>query len=152
MKRIMTAGALALVPGAGQAMAQNCTSGTLLTEAQISNLLANRYACANISATEHWNELHSSPYVLDYKEGPTDPVDPSDTVSHPTGTYAITGVSGPQTTGTVTYNYGAGGTYGYNIYANGSGTVPFGSTGTYSFCGVSGGAPQLLVTISTAHC
>jgi len=149
--RIVIAGALAVVLSAGSASAQTCT-GTPMTSAAITSLIAGRYACANISPTQHWNELHQAGKVLDYKKGPTDPIDPSDTATHPTGTFAVTGSGGPQTTGTVTYNYGAGGTYGYNIYANGTGTNPFSATGTYSFCGVTGGAPQLLVTVSSSHC
>jgi hypothetical protein len=150
VKRIVIAGAL--VFGAGQAMAQNCSTGTLLSQIQISNLLSNRYACVGSSPAATWNELHSAGQVLDYKLGPASPTDPSDTASHPTGTYAITGLTSPQTTGTVTYNYGSGGTFGYHVYGNQSGTVPFTTTGTYSFCGVSGGAPTLLVTVSPSHC
>ena len=100
MKRILIAGAAILALGTGHAMAQNCTTGTLLTLAQISQLLNNRYACV----PTQWNELHSGGLVLDYKLGPASPIDPSDTASHPTGSYAITGVSGPQSTGTITYN------------------------------------------------
>lgn len=150
MKRIVIAGAL--VFGAGQAMAQNCTTGTPLSQTQISGLLSNRYACVGSSPTATWNELHSGGQVLDYKLGPASPTDPSDTSSHPTGTYAVSGLGSPDTTGTVTYNYGSGGTYGYNVYGNQSGAVPFNATGTYSFCGISGGAPTLLVTVSALHC
>jgi hypothetical protein len=152
MNPMMVAGALFLAFGAGQAMAQNCTSGTLLQSPEITTLVANRYACVGSFPTAQWNELHSGSNVLDYKKGPTDPVDPSDTATNPTGTFAVTGGD----SGTITYTYGSS-AYGYNIRANGTGTGTGTGTltysvGTYSFCGVSGGAPNLLVTIAAAHC
>lgn len=150
--RVAIAASLLLMFGTGQVMAQNCSSGTPLTQAQISNLLANRYACVGTSPNAQWNELHSGGLVLDYKKGPTDPVDPSDTPSHPTGSYTVTGLGSSQTTGTVHYNYGAGGTFAYNIIANlGAGFPPFVSGGQYSFCAV-GGGQNLAVTISATHC
>ncbi|MDR3533266.1 MAG: hypothetical protein P4L90_22245 [Rhodopila sp.] len=119
----------------------------------MNSLLNNRYACVGSSPNASWNELHDSGSgkVLDYKQGPTDPTDPSDTVSHPTGSYTIVGAGGPQGVGTVTYNYGAGGTYAYNIRANLGGTIPWKSPATYSFCTTTGGQ-NLAVTIQATHC
>ena len=121
-----------------------------MTSAAITTLVANRYACVGNYPNAQWNELHSNPYVLDYKMGPTSPTDPSDTTSHPTGTYAVAGSGGPQTTGTITYTYGSA-TYGYHVLANETGTNPWTATGNYSFCTTTGGQ-NLLVTISASHC
>jgi len=139
--------------GSGQVMAQTCTGNTIqfLTQAQISNLLNNRYACVGASPNAQWNELHQGGLVLDYKKGPSDPTDPSDTPSHPTGSYTVTGpTGGAQQAGTVTYNYGAGGTFGYNVTAPAGSGPPF-HPGLYSFCTTTAGQ-NLAVTISPSHC
>lgn len=147
MNRMILAGLATLVLSTGGALAQTCTVvqplNKQMTQAQLGTLLTNRYACVGTSPTAQWNELHSGGNVIDYKLGPAHPTDPTATV----GTYVISGLGNPQTTGTVTYNYTGGGSYGYNVY----GPTPVGP-GVYSFCGVSGGAPNLLVTISAAHC
>jgi len=142
-------GAFPAITG-GHAFAANCIvslSNAPLSASDVSNLLTGRYACIGTSPSATWNELHNGTQVLDYKKGPADPTDPSDTPAHPTGTYTVIGSA----TGTVTYNYGAGGTYGFNILANQSGTNPFSSSGGYSFCTTTGGT-NLDVTISAAHC
>jgi hypothetical protein len=150
VNRIILFGIALSAFGAGQAAAQNCTTASTagLKANKISSLIANQYACADLSATEHWNELHNSASgsgsVLDYKKGPTDPVDPSDTVSHPTGTFSITAPSGDANPGVITYTYPSG-SFGYYVVNNL--TPPL-----YSFCGESGGAPQLAVTIQATHC
>ena len=150
VKRIVLLGVVLSACGAGQAAAQDCTSASTagMTPLQIKNLVSNQYACANFSPTEHWNELHNSSsgsgYVLDYKQGPTDPVDPSDTPSHPTGTFAISAPTGAQSPGVITYTYGSS-SFGYYVVDNL--THP-----QYSFCGESGGAPQLAVTVQASHC
>jgi hypothetical protein len=151
LKRIIVFGIVAMAAVAGQANAQNCATATTagLTAGQIKTLVSNKYACANLSATEHWNELHNSSTlsgnVLDYKKGPTDPIDPSDTAGHPTGQYKIAiGPGGVQGPGTVTYTYGSL-VYSYYIVNNMGAPL-------YSFCGASGGSPQLAVTVQAGHC
>jgi hypothetical protein len=135
----------------GEVSAHNCASGSNITSAQILTLLGNRYACIGTSPNASWNELHdvASGKVLDFKKGPKDPQDPSDTPSHPTGIYTITGAGGTTDVGTVTYNYGAGGSYGYNIRDNLGSSAP--APGIYSFC-TSGGGQSLAVTVSAGPC
>jgi DNA-binding transcriptional regulator YdaS (Cro superfamily) len=139
--------------GLGEALAQNCSTGTKLSPSQIRSVINGRYACANLSPTEHWNEVHtgtgisSSGQVLDYKKGPGHPTDPSDTVAHPTGTYSVSPAGAD--TGQVVYNYGAGGTYGYTIRANLGSASP--NLGLYSFC-TTGGGINIAVNMSSGHC
>ncbi len=151
MKRLIIVASIAATFGATPVLAQVCSSGTNITGAQLSSLLNNRYACIGSSPNATWNELHTAGKVLDYKLGPSHATDPSATASNPTGTYATAGSGGPQGPGTVTYNYGSGGTYAYNVRANLTGTIPWSGTGTYSFCGT-GGASNFAVTISATNC
>jgi hypothetical protein len=151
VKRTIVFGLSLLVVGTSHVMAQNCVNASTagMTAGQMNTLISNKYACANFSPTEHWNELHASAAghgnVLDYKKGPTDPIDPSDTAGHPTGTFTLAnGPGGAQGPGTITYTYPSG-SFGYYIVDNLSHPQ-------YSFCGESGGAPQLAVTISPSHC
>jgi hypothetical protein len=114
-------------------------------------LVNGQYACVGTSPNAQWNELHTgngnSGTMIDWKLGPTDPVDPSTTV----GAYQVTAgpAGGGQNPGLITYTYGST-AYGYYIVANLGASVP--NPGQYSFCGYSGGAPQLAVTISASHC
>ena len=151
MTRAFVCGLSLVALGAGHALAQTCTNASTagLTARQLLAVVSNQYVCADITPTQHWNELHASASgrgnVLDYKKGPTDPVDPSDTPTHPTGTFALSnGVGGAQGPGIITYTYGSG-SYGYYVVDNL--THP-----QYSYCGESGGAPNLAVTISPTHC
>jgi hypothetical protein len=152
MNRLITAILVLLAFNAGEAVAQNCLSGSPLTQVQITSLVSNRYACVGSTPNVQWNELHSggtSGLVLDYKQGPSHPIDPSATAANPTGTYVITRGT-PSTVGKVTYNYGAGGVFSYTVIGNLGSIAP--APGVYSFCGASGGAPNLAVTISATHC
>ena len=139
--------------GLGEALAQSCSTGTKLSPSQIRSIINGKYACANLSATQRWNEVHTgsgfanSGQVLDYKQGPGHPTDPSDTVAHPTGTYSVSQAGAD--IGQVVYNYGAGGTYGYTVRANLGSTPP--SLGLYSFC-TTGGGINIAVTMSAGHC
>lgn len=143
MKLILLASALVSSVSIGSAFAQDCSTGVEISRTQVTNLLTNKYACVGTPPNASWNELHSGGNVIDYKLGPTDPVDPSKTV----GTYTFSG----QTTGTVTYNYGSGGTYAYTIRNNLGGTLGVGGSGTFSFCGT-GGAPNLAVKVQASNC
>ncbi|WP_158931899.1 hypothetical protein [Acidisphaera sp. S103] len=155
VNRFLAAGASLMMFGASHAFGQTCPGATALTSSQISSLLTGgggRWACVGNSPNATWNEQHKSGFVLDYKKGPSDPIDPSDTIAHPTGSYSVVSTNpiNSQAPGTITYTYGSA-SYTYTLYANMSGTIPFSSTGTYSFCG-SGSAPMLAVTVSASHC
>jgi hypothetical protein len=105
-----------------------CTGGSL-NQTQLAALLTGNTVCA-VRGSERWQELHlAGGSVVDFKRGPADPVDPSETV----GTWSIIGTG---TNATVQYNYGSGGTYTYTVFSNG-GT-------SYSFCA---GATDLVVTV-----
>ena len=144
MKAIIIASTLVFTLGTGSAFAQNCASGTLISQIQIQNLLTSKYACVGTPPTASWNELHSGGSVIDYKLGPTHAVDPSKTV----GSYSFSG----QAIGAVTYIYlNGGGTYSYNIRNNLGGTLGTGGSGSFSFCGI-GGAPNLAVKVQASNC
>jgi len=130
----------------GQASAQTCPGSTQLTGKNLNDLLTGRWACANLSPTENWNEQHVGGLVLDYKRGPSDTVDPSDTAAHPTGRYNIS--NNGNAPATVTYNYG-GDSYGFKVYPNAGTIIP--NPGSYSFC-TTGGGLNIAVTISASHC
>lgn len=112
MKRLMIASVVLLAWVSGEAMA-SCTSPIV---ADPGSLLSGKTVCA-ILGSEEWQEYHNGGgSIVDYKRGSSDPVDPSKTV----GTWNATG-------GSVTYNYGSGGTYSYEVHDNGG--------GSYTFCG-----------------
>ena len=136
--------ATVLAFNASQVLA-NCPSGGNLGDSgqqTIQNVLGGNYACV-YNPTLQNNEQHTGSatdttgFVLDYKKGPGDPADPSDTLSHPTGSYSISG-------NLITYTYGSL-TYSYNINATPSGNV-------YTFCHVAPGGSDLAVTISLSPC
>jgi hypothetical protein len=110
---------------AGSAHAQEacpCGDGELVTSAaEIATLLGGQTVCASLSATEQWQEYHSTDGTLtDYKKGPTDPIDPSKVV----GSWSAVGNG---VNAHVAYNYGSGGTYQYEVCK--------GTTGNVLFCG-----------------
>jgi hypothetical protein len=119
------------VPAAAQ---QNCScgGGARLTEAEIGALLFNKTVCAKLG-TDAWQEFHngsvSGGRVIDYKLGPNDKVDPSKDM----GSWQPTGGNGAQAR--VTYNYGSGGSYAYEVCRNGA---------TVHFCGSQYGGRNIL--------
>ena len=128
---------LALFGIAGNAVAQAGPCGGfngVKTAADIQTLLAGKYACVH----NQWNELHSGGTLIDFKKGPSDPVNPSEQV----GTYTITAGTAASYD-RITYNYGTGGTFAYAIKPK-----PGTAAGTYSFCNISTGA-TISVTVQT---
>ncbi len=115
---------------AGQASAQTCATGFRVTNSTTANnlatLVSGNTVCARRGSGERWQEYHNPSGILtDYKQGPTDPVDPSEDV----GSWSVAG-TGASTN--ITYNYGSGGTYTFAVYRVGSGAAT-----TYNFCGPS---------------
>jgi hypothetical protein len=101
-------------------MAQaTCTcGGTRVVGNDLLALLGNRTVCAAVG-NESWQEFHTGNTnaggpLIDYKKGPNDRVDPSE----PVGSWSIAA-------NRVTYNYGAGGTYVYDVCAATGNTVNF---------------------------
>ena len=114
--RILVAGLLPLFATmAAQAQSTCSCGGTQVVGSALQTLLSNRTVCA-ASGNESWQEFHhpAGPLV-DWKKGPSDPVDPSETV----GSWSLGGNK-------VNYNYGSGGTYQYDVCVAGS---------TVNFCG-----------------
>lgn len=129
MKRLMITSMVLLAGVSGEVMAIDCNGGQLKNE-EVSIAISGKTVCATLGS-QKWQEYHTSGgSLIDYKKGPTHPVDPSKQV----GTWGTGGTGGNSL---VTYNYGTGGTYSYKIHFNG---------GNYTFCGVSG-APTLDVTL-----
>jgi hypothetical protein len=132
MKRFVCTTIMVFTFGAGQAMAACSTS--LMTATQIQTLLANNTACVGHTPAATWSEWHNGTVagsLVDWKKGPTDPVDPTTSV----GTYSITSSI---TAGTVAYTYSTGGpVYAYYVQQ--------GSTNPYVFCNTSG---SIAVTVN----
>ncbi|NMF90380.1 hypothetical protein [Aromatoleum petrolei] len=130
MKCLLVSAALSLVlmpviAGAACTAASQVTGATTL-----SNLLANKTLCA-LRGADRWQEFHQAGGALiDYKKGPSDPVDPTKQV----GTWTVTGNgSGTQ----VRYNYGQGASYTYKVHTIVQDT-------SYSLCS---GAEDLVVSM-----
>ncbi|WP_434130148.1 hypothetical protein [Methylocaldum sp. GT1BB] len=137
MKSIVIRGVIVFVSIAGEAMAA-CT-GPNLNQIQLSTALSGMTVCATRGA-ERWQEQHQgtgSGTLVDYKNGPSDPVDPSETV----GTWSI---SGTGANAVVRYDYGSGGTYDYRVYGNGG--------NSYSFCNASSGEEIVGTVVSSPSC
>lgn len=139
MKRLLVTSIVLLAGISGEAMAIDCTGGTQLKNTVgdpnvIANALSGKTVCATIGS-QKWQEYHQAGGALiDYKKGPSDPVDPTKTV----GSWST---SGTDASSRVTYNYGSGGSYSYEVHLSG---------GTYTLCGVSG-APTLDVTLPSGQ-
>jgi hypothetical protein len=134
VKQIIVWGVFVLTGLAGQAMA-DC-SGPSLNQVQLQNTLSGMTVCAT-RGDEKWQEQHQGSgggALVDYKKGPSDPVDPSKEV----GSWNI---SGTGTNAVVNYNYSGGGTYSYAVLDN--------KDGTYSFCG-NGTGEEIVATIVPA--
>ena len=126
-----------------------CAPGSIqLTDAALVTALSNKMACA-VVGQEEWQEFHQGATaaggnLIDYKKGPTDPVDPSATV----GTWAIL----DSTQGSpVQYTYGVT-SYKYTVCAQGANThfcgAQFGGRDIMNAkVGGSGGSPQSCASI-----
>lgn len=137
MKSTVLWSVIAFVGIAGDAMAA-CTSINL-DQTQLSATLSNKTVCAS-RGNERWQEQHQGTgggTLIDYKNGPSDPVDPSETV----GNWSILG-SGANTV--VRYDYGGDETYDYRVYSNGG--------NNYSFCNARTGEEIVVTVESTARC
>jgi hypothetical protein len=137
MKKIHALLALSTLVAAGAAQAQSCPcnpNATVLASASATQaVLSNKMVCGQVGS-ERWQEWHNgatSGPIVDYKLGPTHPVDPSSTV----GSYAI------NTDGTVSYTYGST-TYRYAVCPTG---------GTYTFCGANFGGRNIAGVVVAAN-
>jgi hypothetical protein len=104
----------------GQAIA-NCATTPPATG--LSTLLTGKTVCAIKNNGDKWQEEHHlNGDLLDFKKGPTDPVDPSKIV----GNWSIipATVASPEK---VHYDYGSGGSYEYSLH-------PTGTADEYEFC------------------
>ncbi|MDP2783358.1 MAG: hypothetical protein Q8O38_02000 [Sulfurimicrobium sp.] len=135
MKRLMVTSIVLLAGISGEVMAVDCSDGTQLKNTVsdpnvVANTLSGKTVCAT-NGGDKWQEFHQAGGALiDYKKGPNDLVDKTKQV----GTWS-TARGGSDSL--VTYNYGTGGTYSYEVHLSG---------GIYTFCGVSP-APTLDVTL-----
>lgn len=139
MNRLIVTSIVLLAGISGEAMAVDCTAGTQLQNTVgdpnvVANALSGKTVCA-ISGSQKWQEYHQAGGTLiDYKKGPSDPVDPTKTV----GSWST---SGTGANSVVTHNYGSGGTYSYKVHLNGA---------QYSLCGVTNSL-QLDVTLPSGQ-
>lgn len=111
-----------------------CSDPQVQGATTLRTLLQGKTVCA-MRGTDRWQEFHRADGALiDYKKGPTDPVDPTKQV----GTWSATGNgSGTQ----LRYDYGPGANYTYKVH----GSVPGSS---YSLCS---GTEDLVVTLRTGQ-
>lgn len=129
MKSIVVMCFILLAGLAGNAVAQSCPGGTTQvanTPNQLDQLLTGNTLCA-VRAPDSWQEFHQSGGALiDFKRGPADPVDPTETV----GTWSTTNGANA----VVTHNYGAGGVFSWLVCQVGATTtytlVSSGASGT----------------------
>lgn len=141
MKALIVAGALSLAAAgiSGEAAAACAAPSVRVnTMAALNLLLTGQTVCVPAVTVPNmtWQELHQAGGALvDYKRGPTNPVDPSETV----GTWSLSGTDSRAVF--VVHNYGGGGTYTYSVWAN--------SDGTHSFCGA-GVPPEIVAKIKPA--
>jgi hypothetical protein len=100
----------------------------------IESLLTNDTICGTglgDNAGDQWQEWHQSDGTLtEYAKGPDDPVDPT----HDVGNWSV---SGQGANSIVTYDYGNGGSYSFEVWNN--------NDGSYSFC--SGGNEVATATL-----
>ena len=138
MKRALFAGVFFLGNVAGPAVASCSFSNAnptyaLLTQSGIETLLGQSMACYPTAAPYENQEYHtgttgsSTGNIIDYKKGPTDPVDPSKQI----GSYSIAAVGGRPYYGTITYTYTGSppSTFTYTVWGP---TAPGGNL--YDFC------------------
>lgn len=135
MTNKFTPAAILLMAFAGVAQAQSvtctCDSSAIRTDnaAILAGLLTNKMVCGNVGG-EAWQEWHNggaAGAVVDYKQGPGHPVDPSTAV----GSYVV------NTNNTVTYTYSGGsGPYTYDVCLASSGT-------SYTYCGAAYGGRNI---------
>ena len=134
----ITGEAIAACPG---------SNGNSASVADITGILAaGRYACGLQYNGKYFNETLSGGKVLDFRRGPADPHDPSETVGTAEGTYVISAGAGGNPD-TITYTYST--SFKYSISPKNS-TAP----GTYTFCqeaGPNAGA-TLAVTVQVGPC
>lgn len=109
----------------GEALATNCSASagyTQITGSGLRTVLSGKTACKSNGSDWEWQEYHSSSgNLVDWKKGPSDPIDPSTTV----GFWLVTA----GTKSTAKYTYGSN-VYNYNVWHNTS-------NNTYDFCGAS---------------
>lgn len=135
MKRLVIAGVVLLAGISGEVMAVDCSSPTKISGSALTNLIPNKTVCAVLGA-EKWQEWHSGSSgsdnnLIDWKKGSSSTVDPSG----PVGKWSTSSQY-------VTYNYGTGGTFSYEVHGPSTHT----EGATYTFCGVSP-APTLDVKL-----
>lgn len=95
-----------------------CGSGTRVVEPQLTVLLANRTVCGSAGG-DSWQEFHSGSTasggpLIDYKKGPQDAVDPTQTV----GTWGVSN-------DVVTYTYPSAGAYQFAVCQADNNTLNF---------------------------
>ena len=116
-------------------------STRVVATADLSALLTGKTVCVPTNKpgwTWESQEIHQAPNILvDYKKGPSDPVDPSKQV----GTWAVTGNQGGQRA-VVEYSYTGGQSYAFTVWRNGN-------SGTHSFCTSS---TEVVATIKSGRC
>jgi hypothetical protein len=97
----------------GTAFAQNCScaGGTRQNQTQIVTALAGKTVCAVLGA-ESWKEFHSGTTAAGGPLIETGPV-----TAETVGSWQVLGTGA---NATVSYNYGTGGTYGYEVCLDGA--------------------------------
>ena len=133
MKQLVVLGVV-LLSWVSPAVMAEYTRASRVNSPELDTLISGTTVCASFGGDE-WQEEHRAGGPLwDYKKGPSDPVDPSEQV----GTWDIGGNQ-------VRYTYGRT-SYRYSVHDEGG--------GSYTFCGIGGGAPVIsgATLVATASC
>lgn len=134
---------LAGLPSAATAACSSPAATRVGSIADLTTLLSGKTVCVRSTKpgwTWEWQEVHqANGDLVDYKKGPSDPVDPSKKV----GTWTISGNDGGQRA-VVTHLYLGGQSYGYTVWKNVNVT-----DNTHSFCI---GATEVVATIKSGAC
>ncbi|MBT9591759.1 MAG: hypothetical protein IV089_12805 [Thiobacillus sp.] len=119
MKRLLIISVVWLAWSSGAAMA-DCSANTRITGNALATLVSGKTVCAMLGS-EKWQEYHKpGGDLIDWKRGANHPIDPTAKV----GTWST---SGSGSSSRVSYNYGPGKVYSYEVHST--------AGAAYTFCG-----------------
>lgn len=131
MKKLLLAAGVgaALLGLSGQALALCAAPSTQVNDPALTTLLSGKTVCVAKAGGGWENQEYHQPggALFDYKKGPGDPVDPTDTATNSNNRWAVVNVG---RTSTVTHTYGTNPPYSWTVFLNAGGSVTFCSGST----------------------